>query len=461
MSKLKKFCRLSKFLEQEDKKLYNVMDDLCILYVLKPNRNAGGVTFLYPKEKAYRQKIINAAYSENPEVAVNMIKSLVLFGYYADVSDFSGDVVNLLNQKVEFESTKGTSAKLKNGLKLEKNKKFSPMSYRENMAVYDLSGKGEIPVDSKVVSIEQKKGGKKRYGGGSAKDCRKFQDLLAQKFINEDGANLSNNIYMKKVYIQLGALIRRAGNDPKSESYSGFDQKLVEFLGNDEFSDSYLLDIYCSKYCSEVLNEVYKCIKSIETNPTCREKLANVSLKDYLSRKEKVCVALTGSKTANANVEERNFSKVRRGVSSPADIRTKVKSLYKSAGKMSQLSRDLYLVFVAISKVAWKRDPSAFDTFHCCSSRIYNNLERIVNVEFDIARDLSLWGNLLKSDALLYKPQAFFDTLPVDYPAKESMPDPKIIESFSLNALVEKWRMGSGVSGGFDIKEISALESLL
>jgi hypothetical protein len=51
------------------------------MHYFKPGRNANGITFLYPKEKAYRQKIVNAAYSTDPNVAVDMIKSLVLQGY--------------------------------------------------------------------------------------------------------------------------------------------------------------------------------------------------------------------------------------------------------------------------------------------------------------------------------------------------------------------------------------------
>ena len=140
---LKKYCSLSKYLEQNDKELYSVFDSLCLLSLLRPQRDSTGVTMLIPKEKAYRQKIINAAYSTSPEVAAAMLKSLVLRDYYPTSNSFGTSVINLLGQKVSIDETSDTLVKFDKTMQLTQDKKFIPLS-RDNMAVYLLTGKGEI-----------------------------------------------------------------------------------------------------------------------------------------------------------------------------------------------------------------------------------------------------------------------------------------------------------------------------
>ena len=56
-NKLKKFCGLAKFLEKNDEDLFHTIQDLCVMYLFKPRKD--GLTFLYPSDKKYKQKIIN------------------------------------------------------------------------------------------------------------------------------------------------------------------------------------------------------------------------------------------------------------------------------------------------------------------------------------------------------------------------------------------------------------------
>ena len=84
--KVKKFCRVTKFLEQTDKDLYQALDDLCLFGLFRTRGR--GVTFLYPTDKSYRKKIIDSAYSNTPEKAVDMIRSLVLLDYLPSPNDF-------------------------------------------------------------------------------------------------------------------------------------------------------------------------------------------------------------------------------------------------------------------------------------------------------------------------------------------------------------------------------------
>ena len=113
------------------------------------------------------------------------------------------------------------------------------MSYRENMAVYELSGKGEIPLNGKVGKVSEKKGGNLCVSNDS-----NISNFLSEEY-KKNMSFGTKNIYIKKVHLQLGAILRKYDIDPNADQYpSNFDPDLVNYLGNDEFSDSYLLDIH-------------------------------------------------------------------------------------------------------------------------------------------------------------------------------------------------------------------------
>ena len=48
--KVKKFCRVTKFLQQTDKDLHQALDDLCLFGLFRTRGR--GVTFLYPVDKS-------------------------------------------------------------------------------------------------------------------------------------------------------------------------------------------------------------------------------------------------------------------------------------------------------------------------------------------------------------------------------------------------------------------------
>jgi hypothetical protein len=427
---LKKFCRLTKYIEQTDSNLYQAIEDLCIGHYFKPSRDASGVTFLYPADKAYRQRIINAAYSTDPDVAVNMIKSLLVHGFYHGCKDFSGDVVNLLNQKLEIESADDKQVKLANGLILKKDETFVPMSYRENMAVYTLSGKGEIPLNGQSVTVERKK-----KGGDLCLSSKKsdLQKLLEHRYVNEIG--VVDNIYVKKVRLHLKLLVEKR-NLSNSE--------LSNYLGNDEFSDSYLLDMYCSKHCPSCFDTLYKSLQQQDA------RAESITFDAYIAAKKQI----VGAEPTNKNVTR--DSSILKGLHSPMDVRTRVCDLYKH--DKQKLGKDLFIVFCNISKDLWQT--SAFDkvdefkNFAYIAAKIYTKPEDLVNQEFDPARDLTLYGNLLKSDVLHYVPQADFrDSSSVSLKIVSQLPSPLEMTLFSLCHLAT---MTKKVGGGSD-PEIEAL----
>lgn len=409
-NKLQKFCKLSKYIQQIDKDFFEVFDNLCIGHYLKPVRGASGITLLFPKEKSYRQKIINAAYSKDPEVAVNMIKALVLQGHYPSHVSLNQGAVNLLNQKVSVASVSDKGIKLEGGLELKIDDSFKPL-YHDNMAVYHLSGKGEMPLNGPAAVADKKI---PVSGGGSSCAKKNLQKLLEKVYISEIG-NLTN-IYAKKVYLQLKFI--------SSANATG----VLDFLGNDEFSDSYLLDMYCEKNHPQCFGAINDAMAEVDN-------LAKITHANYVALKAEV-IAANGGTGNNGPKDTTRLNNIQ----SPMDIRQRVTSLY--GGDKKRICKDLFIVFCNISRDLWSTDAAsadAFKNFSYLACHVYDDgCESLLSQEFDIARDLTLYGNLLKSDVFMYSPQASFTASEVSLPIPASLPSPLDMRMYSLCGLINK-----------------------
>jgi hypothetical protein len=413
---LKKFCSLAKYIEQIDKDLFHVFDKLCIVNYLRPMRGTDGITFLYPKEKSYRQKIINAAFSPNPEVAIAMIRSLILHDFHESPSSFSKNAVNRLNQKLVVKEVSDKHVKLANGLELTKDKNFVPLN-RDNMAVYIISGKGEIPLNEAVIAMEKKV---TKTGGFVTSSRDTLHKILEDTFVSEIDNN--NNIYVKKVYLQL-----------KYISEKGEKEAVVDYLGNDEFTDSYLLDMYCLRSHSGCFSELVECIKNSD-----QDKINKITREHYVQMK---ATFITSSNTTSHSQSRLN------NLQTPMDIRQRVFELY--GGDKERIGRDLFIVFCNVCRDLWNTDTdkvSSFRNFAYLASKVYTTCVDILNQEFDIARDLTLYGNLLKSDVFMFYPQTSYDRSTVTLPIPASLPSPLDMSLYSLSGFINL--PSQRVSGG-------------
>ena len=427
---LKKFCHLSKYINQNDKDLYEVFDDLCLTSLLRPLRDSSGITFLYPNEKAYRQKIINAAYSNDPTVAANMLKSLVLDGYYPSTTLFGTYVVNRLNQKVNISEVSEKHVKLENGLQLVLAETFKAFGPHQNMAVYILKGKGEIST-SGPVALAKEKGITKKGGNGSHENSKKeLQSLLAKIYVNEIGK--IDNIYVKKVCFQLHYILKN-----KDQAPNGLN--VLDYLGNDEFSDSYLLDMYCSKEFPHAFKQILTWL-----SPSSNEEVAkfNEATKNkYAEKKQEVINAFGGVR--DVVKDPKRVSTVR----SITDIRQQINEAYGTddRGKF-RMGKDLFIVFCNVFRDLWNTDIdkiSIFNNFTYLASNVYDGCcTNILNNKFEIGNDLTLYGNLFKSDVFLYAPKASFGESPLT-----KMPSPLEMNVFDLSAFINKPAQQS-ISGG-------------
>ena len=154
-NQLKKFCKITRYIEQIDGELSQVISDLCLERIFIP-RGANGITFLYPADKAYRKDIVASAYSNNPEKAIQIIESLIISDYLPRPGDFvlkKDDIPNLLHQRIEVTSADAASVKLKCGATLHPDSGFAPISTRENMAVYHIKG-AQIPLNGPKATMK-------------------------------------------------------------------------------------------------------------------------------------------------------------------------------------------------------------------------------------------------------------------------------------------------------------------
>ena len=143
------------WLKYNDKDLYEAIDDQGILAQLRP-RFGSALTFLYPADKSYRDKIIEKLNGMDATLGVNMVQALIIVREnLADPADWlerKDNIPNALNQKVEL-SPDSTNKQviLANGATLTLNKSFVPRD--DNISVWDYKGKEEMPLNGKPAEF--------------------------------------------------------------------------------------------------------------------------------------------------------------------------------------------------------------------------------------------------------------------------------------------------------------------
>jgi len=142
MVKNKATCSLQYWLRSYDKKLYAAAEEACLLGLLNPGR-FGGITFLYPEDKALNKKLVNAL-DENDMEGVNMFRSMIISDYLPTPENWlrkKDDIPNRLGFKVKVASGDRQSVKLGNGAVITPLKSFKARSDRQNMSVWSYKGK--------------------------------------------------------------------------------------------------------------------------------------------------------------------------------------------------------------------------------------------------------------------------------------------------------------------------------
>lgn len=211
-NQVKKFCSISKYIQQNDKEFYQALDDLCLFGLFRPRGN--GVTFLYP-DKDYRKKIVKEAYSDSPESAVEMVRNLVLLDFLPNHLDFDKKTIaTALHKKLEVESAEKDHVTLKSKHKIVKETKFITLRNNDPVALYLLTGKGILPVSTERVDTRlEDRNHQEKEGGGVKFNLAELTQFIESRFnSSSDGQNTGRiKIYQAVMGLFYECLIENYG----------------------------------------------------------------------------------------------------------------------------------------------------------------------------------------------------------------------------------------------------------
>jgi hypothetical protein len=402
LRKPKKFCRLTKFLEVTDKNLHQAFDDLC-LFSLFRTRGTRGITFLYPTSKTYRKKIIDLAYSNTPEKAIDMIKALVLMDYLPRPSDFKNkkdDIPNSLRKKLEVEDADSKSVKLKGGLKLELDTSYVPLRSDDNVVVYKLSGTGELSTTGTPSNMKYAQGKSTggyfggQYNGGddNITDYKnKLSNFVKKTYINDE--KCGRDVYKCVLTILYNYVVKTNDNRLIASVYGGICASARATYYN-------ILCPHANINTYDIPPEAYKLIAQIETNVWSKMKDNKQAYKDSLdSLIDKAGV----SEPTDDAIYKIQYKALQNSLLHH-DYAKELKAAY--GDKKNDLAKDLLTVYCYLAALQEAADPSYYETcFLVVMVNLFNKpIEISESNTNDLAHNITLYGNLLKSDAFLFKP---------------------------------------------------------
>ncbi len=203
MSKGKRYCSIQKWIEENDKKLFDFLEDNCLLGIFKFRHGTSGVTFLHPKNwKDIEKAIESGDYVDG----VNTLKAHVLQGYYPNLDGLMEQhdgLVNALGQLVEVDKKAGNVVVLKNKAKVSESK-FQGTPDRTNINVFHYDG-DLLPTNAPAGSLKYTSApsGKKSKSGGGFSGMNKHSKtkMVEQCAVNliRQGKYASHNPYAAAV----------------------------------------------------------------------------------------------------------------------------------------------------------------------------------------------------------------------------------------------------------------------
>lgn len=444
---VKKFCNLGTYIEQRAPEFYEMIyKKLCLGGLLKPQRDRGGYfTFLFPNAD-YIKAFIKAGTSSEPEKAADMLLALIIDDRMDSLGSFSDFFVNRAGRRIEIKDAGDKEVNLRSGHTIKESSSHLFIHWHPNpkaqqrVFVYDLEGKGEL-TGSKVTTSDaftdvDATGGYSHGGAKSSTDIN-FKAAVLQKLENlfreSFDANDTTNVYMQKVYFHLRVIQEHAPNLIE-------EQTILDYLGNEEVSDSYLLDHITPRV---VWEELYKCFECDHAN--LPEPFGKVTAAQYHKKKQEVLeAARPRTRKMTAAQQKKLLGSVRNAV----DIRRVLTSVY-GEDKFA-FGRDTFIVFTNVCKDMWQRD--GLETYECYRT-IVRDLKRKLDkfheqpnssVEFI----MTVYGNLLKSDVLCF---AAGQPIEEGYDLLDEIPDPISWKLFSLNHIQQsaKPTRGGCMYGGY------------
>lgn len=436
--KLKKFCGITKFIQQNDKDLHQALDDLCLFGLFRSRGR--GVTFLYPSDKAYRKKIIDHAYSNNPEKAVDMVRALVLLDYLPSPTDFKNkkdDISNALHKKLEVDSADAKEVKLKSGHKLVIDSTYKHLRDGDPVALYTMSGKGELPTTGTAATMKYNNKSDMRMGGALMSDAIAITKCVENLYIAGH-----KNIYKTVVCL------------------------IYQYV---TVTDTSAIPLIYNRVCAMARASFYNILRPWhkEENSTINKLIAEMRLKlieEQSSEKIHQLIQNYGGSEYNKSlqnliiamgnpIDTSNRDKIRdkllKEIKDPINARLSVLNAYKTfygnnnnAEIMEKIYRDLLTVYCYLSALNERGDPYYFQTtFRFVMQHVFNHNNSFSESCNETVYNLSVFYNLAKADAFLYTPVYDFTQIHDYVDLEGGLPDPnddtKFTTQFNSVVLVE------------------------
>lgn len=450
--KLKKFCRLTKYLEVMDKELHQAIDDLCLFSLFRA-RGGRGITLLYPSEKTYRKKIIDYTYSDAPEKAITMIKALVLSDYLPNPIDFNNkkdDIPNASNEKLVVKSADAKTVTLEGGFKLTPATDYKPSRDGDKIAVYKLSGKGELPASGVRATM-------KYTQMNSSKPTRGGNDLnpriLLSKFVEK--TYISNDTGAKNVYkFVLNGLFRSILDDQDIETKQEITKLVYSGLCASARATFYtIVSPYNTTNKYDSLNKYIQIMLKADLGRAWGLYHNSININYNKSLEWILKEARPGG--YNYSLERKKIEIIQKDLlGTVKDANTCISAIKEAYEKdtSKNLSKDLITVYCYLSSCVEADSPGDNTYYNNCflyaMKNIFNDPKNILKTHTDTANNLTLYGNLLKSDAFLFVPNMHYDIESTDkdiYKVYENeLPSPLTVGMFTITRSEKMHKVGGG-----------------
>jgi hypothetical protein len=402
---VKKFCGIAKFIQQNDKDLYQALDDLCLFGLFRPRGR--GVTFLYPSDKSYRKKIIDTAYSNSPENAVDMVRALILIDYLPSAADFKNkkeDISNALHKKLEVESADSKEVKLKSGHKLVIDSSYLPLRSSDNIAIYILTGKGELPTTGVAATMKYNNSAPNTRVGGGADDSiaitKCVEKLYASGNVDVFKAVMSI-IYSYAVDQNTDSDITKAVYDKVCASARASFYNVLAPWRDEK-------DLIITNMITQI-----SLIDLIACNNETSIKLISSQAPIYNEKLKELIIKVKGSDPIDTTSRDETRRKLIALIKTPMDARLEVLTVYNS--NTSKLYKDLLTVYCYLAAINEALDSDYFTTTFVFAMQYVFNHNKSFQGCNETVYNLSIYYNLVKSDAFLYEPVYSVDHIDKNY----------------------------------------------
>jgi hypothetical protein len=172
---LKKFCRITKYIEKTDPKLYEILDDLCVMGAFRPRRGHNGTTFIWPSKDTIA-KLDKMRYTEDIDKGCDIVLAHIVHDFLPNAAAWNAkksDIPNGSNRKLEVKAVTGSKVTLVDGAELEHDDKFKTFRPEgQTQAVWRITkGSLDHTKHTKSASFEHARQGappRKHAEGGTA-----------------------------------------------------------------------------------------------------------------------------------------------------------------------------------------------------------------------------------------------------------------------------------------------------